>query len=103
MMTKKRKDKAFLDWISYQPSCLSGRFNEYDDEGNGRSVACHHRTVARGAGTAIKPIYSAYPLRDDEHRICHQYGPGYYRPAQWWEEQAKRYYKMWLELPQNQK
>lgn len=94
---KRRKDQKFLDWISFQPSCLSGRFSEIDDHGRGRCVACHHRIVARGAGTGIKPLYSAYPLLDSEHKMTHQHGLTYYKPLSWWENQADHYYQKWVE------
>lgn len=94
---KKRKDHDFLTWLTFQPSCLDGTFSEYDDLGRGRNIACHHRTVARGAGMARKPLFSAYPLTFKQHYLTHLYGPSYFNPPEWWEEQAKKYHRMWLD------
>jgi hypothetical protein len=38
------------------------------------SQAAHVRRVANGAGTAIKPPYSAIPLCNEDHSAQHQHG-----------------------------
>ncbi len=89
-----QKSDPYTAWIQMQRSCISGRFSEYVN-GEGRCVAAHHRTIARGAGTGIKPPFSLYPLTDLEHKLCHQHGPSYFKPHDWWEEQAIKYYEKW--------
>lgn len=61
-------DAEFLDWLTYQPSCLDGSFNQYQG-GVGRNIACHVRRVAAGSGTAFKPPYSAVPMTDAQHKV----------------------------------
>ncbi|MCE9567467.1 MAG: hypothetical protein K8U57_36155 [Planctomycetes bacterium] len=70
---KKREDQAFLDWIKRQPSAISGQFSEYHDSGEAFSIPCHVRR-ARDAGTGYKPLYSAIPLTDAEHKFQSQHG-----------------------------
>jgi hypothetical protein len=102
-----REDAEFLDWIRAQPSCVSGLFSEYVD-GQGRCVAAHVRR-ASNAGTGHKPLFSAVPLTDEEHKLQHQHGehgllcltrPGQWTrllAAQWFEEQAKHYLGKWYQ------
>lgn len=59
-------DREYLEWLSSRPSALSGAFNQILD-GRGRCIACHVRRVSRGAGTGIKPPFSAIPLTHGEH------------------------------------
>lgn len=54
-------DDKFLAWIRLQPSCID------DDDFNIQS--CHVRRVKNGAGTAIKPDYSAVPMTGAQHDI----------------------------------
>lgn len=68
MTTKAEKDdKAFREWVQTQPSCVSGQFSEFV-HGEGRSIAAHVRR-SRDAGTGYKPLFSAVPLTDAEHRV----------------------------------
>lgn len=60
-------DKQFLDWLTYQPSCLDGVFNQWQD-GVGRNIACHVRR-AGFAGTGFKPPFSAVPMTDAQHKV----------------------------------
>lgn len=64
---KKESDKKYLEWLSYQPSCLDGAFNQYID-GVGRNIACHVRR-ASNAGTGYKPPFSAVPMTDEQHKL----------------------------------
>lgn len=89
------RDADFLEWLTYQPSCISGRFSEVHN-GVGRSVACHVRTVAGGAGTAFKPPFSAVPLTDPEHKLTHQHGDSYFHPEDWWQEQVEKHLFAWI-------
>lgn len=69
---KKPSDKKYLEWLSYQPSCLSGEFSQYID-GVGRNIAAHVRR-AKNSGTGYKPKYNAVPLTDKEHQYQHIFG-----------------------------
>jgi len=60
-------DKEYLEWLSFQPSCIDGTFNQYVD-GIGRNIACHVRR-ASNSGTSAKPVYSAVAMTDAQHKI----------------------------------
>lgn len=66
-------DEAFRDWVTRQPSIVSGEYSEYDDAGEGRCVPCHVRRSGE-AGTAYKPPHACVPMTDDEHSRQHQGG-----------------------------
>lgn len=66
-------DKKFLAYISTLPSCVSGRFSQYLESGEGRCIACHVRR-ASNSGTGYKPEFSAVPLTDEEHKYQHSAG-----------------------------
>jgi len=72
-MAKRRVDQDYLDWLSFQPSCINGAFSEYDGQGRGRCVACHVRRSAN-AGTGYKPLFRAVPLTKAQHDYQHQFG-----------------------------
>lgn len=63
-------DEEFLAWIRKQECAMSGG----DTACSGDVVAAHVRRIADGAGTGIKPEYSAIPLCDGHHRAQHQHG-----------------------------
>lgn len=60
----KAQDKKYLTWLRTQPSCLS------------RMVPCvsAHVRRARHSGTGYKPLFSAVPLTDEEHRWQSNHG-----------------------------
>ncbi len=89
-----RDDEAFLAWIRRQPSCISGAFSEFLENGEGRCVPAHVRR-AGAAGTAYKPLFSAVPLTKEEHDLTHQKGEEILRPKEWWNTQAKLYLARW--------
>ena len=64
----KRKDQAFLDWLSKQRSCLDGAFSERLENGSRRNIPCHVRRAAI-AGTGYKPLYSAVPMTFRQHQL----------------------------------
>jgi len=68
----KRKDQAFLNWVSLQRSCLDGQYSEWDGT-NWRNIACHVRRAAN-SGTGFKPIFSAVPMTRRQHDLQHQQG-----------------------------
>ena len=82
-------DAAYLDWLSYQPSCVDGAFHQCLD-GVDRNIACHVRRVNRGAGCGIKPPYSAIPMTQEQHLNEDRY------PIEWRVSQADRYLKRWI-------
>lgn len=104
-MTRKRPDRDFLAWIETLPSCISGHFEAWE-HGEGRSVAAHVRR-ARDAGTSYKPLYSAVPLSDREHRTQSQLGEkaclekhlggvwSVEKAKSWFDQQAQRYREEW--------
>ena len=64
-------DKEYLEWCKGQPCCVSGKiFGPH----NGDIVAAHVRRIADGAGTGIKPDFSAIPLCASHHHEQHQKG-----------------------------
>jgi hypothetical protein len=96
MGRKKGPDKKFLDFIRRQPSAYSGRFSEYLPDGTGRCVAAHVRR-ASNSGTGMKPAYSAIPLTREEHDLTHQKGEQALMPKEWFDKQALRYLRMWID------
>jgi hypothetical protein len=101
------RDKDFLDWLTYQPSCLDGTFNQWQD-GVGRNLPCHVRR-AGSAGTAFKPVFSAVPMTDAQHKV--QSGKGGEVEAvfrytgrrlsldeakAWFDEQAEFHLRRWI-------
>lgn len=71
-------DAEFLDWIRAQPCAVTGERDYHKDEATGvvteRCDPAHVRTVANGAGTAIKPPYCAIPLVHQLHDIETKHG-----------------------------
>lgn len=61
----------------------------------GGSEAAHVRRVADGAGTGIKPEYSAIPLCAGHHRIQHSHGEGALGGRQWFDKQRIEYLVQW--------
>ena len=61
-------DKDFLDWLKREPCCIGTK------DCKGDIVAAHVRRIADGAGTAIKPEYSAIPMCDAHHQMQHTQG-----------------------------
>lgn len=103
-------DEEFLDFIRRQPSCLSGQFSEYVEDGR-RNPACHVRRVKYGSGMATKGRYNAVPMTHAEHHTQHGRGElaalqshgGYGNcvthecAKQWFEEQVEKYRRLWAE------
>jgi hypothetical protein len=85
---KKRNDQAFLGWLRTLPSAVSGGMP---------CVAAHYRTAAN-SGIACKPLYSAIPLTDAEHKLQHQIGQYNFRPREWWEKKVEFYVNEWKKI-----
>ena len=106
-----RDDDRFRRWIQTLPSCISGEFSEYLENGEGRNPACHVRRAST-SGTGYKAEYSCVPLTQAEHLVQHQKGEaaclnqfyggvGTYTPfraKEWFDEQVKKYREMWEKL-----
>lgn len=65
---------------------------------SGDVVAAHVRRVANGAGTAIKPPYSAVPLCDGHHRAQHssEFGEAAFGGKEWFDRQRMEHLHSWL-------
>ena len=83
-------DAEYLRWVTFQPSCVDGSFNQWQD-GVGRNIACHVRQVNRGAGTGIKPPFSAIPMTHEQHLDEERYR------IEWRVEQAEEHLRRWVE------
>lgn len=88
-------DAQYLAWVKLQPSALSGKFSEYHDNGDKYCIPAHVRRVEHGAGTGIKPPYSAIPLTNDEHQQAHQEGDNSIGSNPWWEKKRIKYVQDW--------
>lgn len=80
----KPNDKEFLAWLRTLPSAYSGKVP---------CVAAHYRTAAN-SGVGCKPLFSAIPLTDSEHKLQHQIGQYNFMPREWWETQIGKYLEM---------
>ncbi len=60
--------------------------------------AAHVRRVAAGAGTGVKPPYSAIPLCSTCHGIQHAVGESGIAPREWWESNAAKAREEWGHL-----
>ena len=68
VMEKVGTDAEYLEWLKTQLCCVKDQHHEGDN------VAAHVRRISAGAGTGIKPDYSAVPMCDHHHRLQHQKG-----------------------------
>jgi hypothetical protein len=66
-------DAEYRAWIQTLPSCLSGQFSEYLDDGRKLCIAAHVRRAGE-SGTAYKAPYSCVPMTQTEHLYQHQHG-----------------------------
>jgi len=63
------RDSDYLEWLKSQKCCVvAGKKHEGD------IVPAHVRRIASGAGTGIKPEYSAVPMCDFHHKLQHSKG-----------------------------
>lgn len=62
--TLKKLDEKYRAWLRTLPSCVSSK---------SPCIAAHVRR-ARNSGTGMKPLFSAVPLTDEEHRYQHDHG-----------------------------
>jgi hypothetical protein len=66
-------DKLYREFIQTLPSCLSGTFSEYLEDGRKLCVAAHVRRAGE-SGTAFKAPYSCVPMTQTEHLYQHNHG-----------------------------
>jgi hypothetical protein len=104
-------DSEFLSWIRDQPCAKCGRQDYVGDTGEMKCEAAHVRRVANGAGTSIKPYYSAIPLCHLHHRMQHNRGEEslgldfdkerieYVRKWSWEKLKHDLGYKSWKDVP----
>ena len=82
-------DQEFLDWIKTQPCEVMSA------QCNGDIVPMHVRRVANGAGTGVKPPYSAIPGCHFHHSLQHQQGESAIYPREWWDKKRIEYLVKW--------
>lgn len=87
-------DAEFLQWLRRQVCWHCGK-QELGDNDQFYVQAAHVRRVAQGAGTGVKPPYSAIPLCSKCHDIQHAVGESGIAPREWWEEKAARARQEW--------
>lgn len=88
-------DKEYLEWVKHQKSARSGIYSEHHDDGNAYCVPAHVRRVEHGAGTGIKPPYSAIPLTNAEHKMSHDRGDSAIGSEDWWARMRIKYVSDW--------
>lgn len=87
------KDSDFLAWVRTQP-CAAPKMGAGRPCG-GDVVAAHVRRIANGAGTGIKPEYSAIPICDAHHRQQHQHCESSIAPREAWDAMRLRTVEAW--------
>lgn len=84
-------DAEFLAWIRLQ-ECVAKHLGNC----GGDVVAAHVRRIANGAGTGIKPEFSAIPLCDSHHKFQHNKGePAFPGGKEWFDQQRIKYVEHW--------
>jgi hypothetical protein len=92
----KGTDKQFREWVQRHPSCISGRFSEYLENGEGRCVAAHVRRAGE-SGTGFKAEFACLPMTQAEHLLQHQKGEIVFGGKEFFDEQRIRYLLLWIE------
>lgn len=80
-------DGHYLDWIRKRMCAVCGACDGIE--------AAHVRRVANGAGTGIKPEYSAIPLCHTHHQMQHQQGEGAIGGRDWVDQQRIEHVQQW--------
>ena len=83
-------DDEFLVWVRSQV-CTARRLGHC----NGDIVAAHVRRVAEGAGTGIKPEYSAIALCSHHHDLQHQKGESALGNKAWFDKHRIEHLQQW--------
>lgn len=92
-------DGDFLDWLKEQ-DCA---YHSAPDRHDGDVVPAHVRRIADGAGTAIKPEYSAIPLCNKHHLQQHQHGEAHLGGKEWFDRQRIVWIEKWGRLQLKEK
>lgn len=87
-------DENYLQWLRGQP-CVSGASVLGAGPCEGDIVAAHVRRVASGAGTGIKPVYSAVPLCHRHHEMQHKSGEAVVGGKQKMDAQRVQHLERW--------
>lgn len=82
-------DKDFLNWLKSQKCACK------DQECTGQVVPAHVRRVANGAGTGIKPEYSAIALCHHHHSKQHNDGESALGGKEWFDKQRIAHVERW--------
>jgi len=82
-------DAVFLRWLLDQPCAVKSMLCQGD------VVAAHVRRIENGAGTGIKPEYSAIPLCHLHHTAQHNHGEGAIGDPSFWAQQRIKYVSQW--------
>jgi len=87
-------DATYLKWLRRQPCAYTKQ------EGNKSNpiVPAHVRRVGYGAGTSIKPEYSAIPLLKTVHDKQHNHGESSIEDQEKWEKARIQYVEKWAWL-----
>lgn len=85
-------DEQLLQWIREQ-DCSFKKSQQSYGRCDGDIVAAHVRRIENGAGTAIKPPYSAIPLCDYHHGMQHKHGEQGGREH--WDKLRIKYVEQW--------
>lgn len=94
-------DGEYLDWLRGQPcaghSMVYHRSDSvlHNHRCEGDIVPAHVRRVANGAGTGIKPSYSAIPLCNKIHQTQHAHGESSIAPKEEWDKQRILHVERW--------
>ena len=83
-------DDMYLEWCEQQQCCVRSIHC------TGDVVAAHVRRIANGAGTAIKPPFSAVPLCHLHHMEQHHCGEGALGGKDWFDQQRMKHVHDWL-------
>lgn len=68
-------EDEYFDWLRRQNCCITGSFDWYTEQGEGRCEVAHVRNINRGAGTSVKPPYWSVPMVHKIHQeFQHQHG-----------------------------
>ena len=113
-------DKLYREFIQRQPSCITGRYAEYLENGEKRNPACHVRRANR-FGTGFKADYACVPLTAIEHDVQTRLGElaclkeflpaprvsemfdglahevAVLKAKAWFDEKVEVYFQRWLE------
>lgn len=102
-------DAQFLEWLKGQECCAKSV-----QPCSGDIVSAHVRRIANGAGTGIKPQYSAVPMCDTHHQLQHHQGESAVGGKEhldqqrikhihawcWWKVKTDLSFNSWSDMPQ---